>query len=213
MIFCPNCGKGIPDESKFCTFCGTPTPVVDPAKPNLATPPPTFRQPVDVSSATAYNASPKNEFYKNTGFWGGILILVSTILPWVSISGDIFDFDSPNLLNLFYLGFDLSGSSADAQTGVIVWEIALGLILLCALLIVIDSLADFLSKGLAKFIKILPFIVAVLMMLLLFIGLKDKLDSDEYASKLQSVGIGVWLTLLGTILLLFYSKRKKTVRV
>lgn len=209
MIFCPNCGKGIPDESKFCTFCGTPTPLVDPNQPNLATPPPTFRQPVDVSSSTVYNASPKNVFYKNAGFWGAILIGVGTFLPWVTPAGDIFDFTSPNLFDMFGLGFNLSGTSTEAASGVIVWEIALGIILLCALIIVIDSFANFLSSGLAKLIKLLPFIVSVLMLLLLFVGLKDKMDSDQFVDLLQKIGIGIWVTLLGVILLLFYKKTKK----
>ena len=37
MIYCLSCGKAIPADSKFCTFCGAPAPVVDPKQPNLAT--------------------------------------------------------------------------------------------------------------------------------------------------------------------------------
>jgi hypothetical protein len=30
MIFCSNCGKGIPRDSRFCTFCGAVVQIVDP---------------------------------------------------------------------------------------------------------------------------------------------------------------------------------------
>ncbi len=34
MIYCLNCGKGIPDASKFCTFCGTALKMADTNQPN-----------------------------------------------------------------------------------------------------------------------------------------------------------------------------------
>jgi uncharacterized membrane protein YvbJ len=47
MIYCLSCGKEIPSDSKFCTFCGAPTPTVDPKQPNIATA--SKQKPVDVS--------------------------------------------------------------------------------------------------------------------------------------------------------------------
>jgi hypothetical protein len=265
MIYCLNCGKGIPDQSKFCTFCGTPiktaevqqpeinTPPVseqytDPIPPqqqyvaptppppippqysntpippqysNTPTPPPQYSStpPTQYSNppqatvqqnATQSVVTTKNEFYKNAGFWGALLIIGGAFLPWVT-SGDLFDFSSPNLIDLFNYGFNTSGASSEAATGVAVWEIALGIILASAILILIDSFANFLSKGLSNLFKFLPFIVAVLMLILLFFGLKDKLDSDQFADRMQNIGIGIYVTLLGIILLLFYKKRRKII--
>ena len=245
MIYCLNCGKGIPDQSKFCTFCGTAiatadaklpetnTPTVPEQSTNPIPPPPQFvstppppqpqytpppqippqysnptTPPVQqyaAATSTTVVGSAKNEFYKNAGFWGALLIICSAFLPWIT-NGDIFDFDSPNLLNLFYLGFNTSPTSSDAATGVVVWEIALIIILGCAVLILLDCFANFLPRGLAKLFKLLPFIITVLMLILLFVGLKDKIDSDQFADRLQNIGLGIWAILLGVILLLFYKK-------
>ncbi|HEY8688222.1 MAG TPA: zinc-ribbon domain-containing protein [Chitinophagaceae bacterium] len=262
MIYCLNCGKGIPDQSKFCTFCGTPVKAADVQQPESNTPPvteqhtnptppqqqyvaptpppippqysntpppppppqysstpqpqysnPTPPQTVQQyanTTATRSAVVTKNEFYKNVGFGGAALIICGAFLPWET-SGDIFDFSSPNLLDLFSYGFNTSPESSDAATGVVVWEIALIIILACALLILIDSFANFLSKGLSNLFKLLPFIVTVLMLVLLFFGLKDKMDSDQFADMMQKVGIGIWVTLLGIILLLFYKKRRKII--
>jgi hypothetical protein len=279
MIYCLNCGKGIPDQSKFCTFCGaatatadtklsetntppvseettnpippppqfesTPPPPVSEPSTNPITPPPQFvstqQQPYisptppsqqqyipppqippqytnptpppthQYATATLKNVvATKNEFYKNAGFWGALLIICSAFLPWVT-NGDIFDFDSLNLLNLFYLGFNTSPNSSDAATGVVVWEVALIIILACGGLILLDCFANFLPGGLAKLFKLLPFIITVLMLLLLFVGLKDKMDSDQFAARMQNIGLGIWAILLGIILLLFYKKRAKII--
>ena len=266
MIYCLNCGKGIPDQSKFCTFCGTPIKTADvpqsevdaptvpeqytnPTPPQqqyvAPTPPPTIppqysdtptpppppqysnaptpqysntpapqfsnsTSPTVQQYATKSVVATKNEFYKNVGFWGAILIIAGAFLPWVT-SGDIFDFSSPNLIDLFNYGFNTSGASSDAATGVVVWEIALGIILGCALFILIDSFGNFLSKGLSNLFKLLPFIVTVLMLILLFFGLKDKMDSDQFAERMQNIGIGIYVTLLGIVLLLFYKKRRKII--
>ncbi len=109
------------------------------------------------------------------------------------------------------MGFNTSPTSSDAATGVVVWEIALIIILGCAALILIDCFASFLPRGLAKLFKLLPFIITVLMLTLLFVGLKDKMDSDQFAARMQNVGLGIWTILLGVILLLFYKKRAKII--
>ena len=38
MIYCLNCGKGIPDTSKFCTFCGTAIKSADTQQPDNTPP-------------------------------------------------------------------------------------------------------------------------------------------------------------------------------
>jgi hypothetical protein len=248
MIYCLNCGKGIPDQSKFCTFCGTPIKAADvqqseintppvseqytdltPPQPqyvpptppppqysNTTPPPPQYSNPTppptvqQYETATRSVVATKNEFYKNMGFWGAALIICGAFLPWKT-SGDIFDFSSPNLLDLFNQGFNTSPENSDAATGVVIWEIALIIILACALLILIDCFANFLPKGLSNLFKLLPAIVTVLMLVLLFFGLKDKMDSDQFAELMQNIGIGIWMTLLGIILLLFYRKRRRII--
>jgi len=250
MIYCLNCGKGIPDQSKFCTFCGAaikpaeqsestsqpiqetttppqqqyinPTPpppkYVDPTPPQQQYVPPPQQQYVQpqqqyVNPPAQHYVSPqpvatKNEFYKNIGFWGAVFILVSAFLPWVTADGT-FDFNGLTLMNLYYLGFDLD-SSTNEGVGVLLMEIVLGIILLCSLLIIIDSFTSFLSRGMVKFIKLLPFILVIILFLLIFIGVKDRVESDEFIDGLSTkVGIGIWLMLLGVILLLFYKKFPK----
>src|SRR5437588_12308072 len=81
MVYCQNCGKAVPDGSVYCTFCGTPVAVIDPAQPNLAKAP--GNKPVDVSK-TEVKRKTINEFYKDIGFWGAVITLAGFFLPYYS---------------------------------------------------------------------------------------------------------------------------------
>ena len=70
MIYCSNCGKTIPDESKFCTFCGTAIAVVDPQKPVAET---HAHEPLQTAAPNTASGT-KNAFYTNAGFWGALLL-------------------------------------------------------------------------------------------------------------------------------------------
>ena len=188
MIYCLNCGKGIPDDSKFCTFCGTPTAVVDPKHPNLATTPP--HKAVDVSKNYTSRKT-VNEFYKDAGFWGALLVLAGFFLPFFSMSGNSL--------------FEAVQANASSDPIVLVW-----LIFPIAALAVI--LHNFVPGWPGAFTTV--FIILVLLTLILFIYVVSKdpakyFNTTEASIIIKTAGIGMWATLLGTILLLFHNRHTK----
>ena len=187
MIYCLNCGKGIPDDSKFCTFCGTPTAVVDPKQPNLATAP--THKPVDVSRTHTVKRT-VNEFYKDPAFWGSLIVLAGFFLPFLTK-------DSASL-------FDVVQRTASTDKLVLLWLIfpVAGLfMLLHSLRLLPGILAIFFS-----------FLAVIALIYWGYVMLNERVNyfgSDDMATVIKSIGIGLWLTVLGTILLLFHKRHTK----
>lgn len=188
MIYCLNCGKGIPDESKFCTFCGTPTPQVDPEQPNLATA--SSHKPVDVSKNYTSRKT-INEFYKDAGFWGAILVLVGFFLPF-------FPKNSASL-------FDSVRAEASSNPIVLLWLV----FPVAALFVLIHSLTNILPGVLATLLTILAFIALIYWGYVMMNDPNKYFDSADTSTIIKTVGIGLWTILLGTILLLFHSRHKR----
>lgn len=238
MIYCPNCGKGIPDQSKFCTFCGAPIRIVDPPQTNVTAPQPVqqntdpvpapvssepvnanpqYTQPVQpvhqhTTNVNAYNASPsatKKEFFNNVGFWGALIIMISAFLPLVSLGG-LFNVSLFDILTK--INFDDNTSQSD-KNALAMMIVILILVYIPALLILIDCFANFLARRLAKVLKFIPFIVTVVFTVLVIFGMRDKENTVDSSSVLGYIGVGVWALLLGTVLLLFYKKQRRISRV
>lgn len=190
MIYCISCGRGIPEDSKFCTFCGTPTPVVDPKQPNLATNPPSSRKPVDVSR-TDTSKKVYNEFYRDPGFWGGILVIIGFFLPFFTMDGNSL--------------FDAVQTSASTDTTVLIWLV----FPVAGLVVLLHSLVN----GWPGFITTI-FIILALIALALFgyVMMTDPLKyfaSEDISTIVRTVGFGLWATLLGTILLIFHNRKRR----
>ena len=68
MPYCTNCGKEMPEGSRFCKYCGAQAATA----PVAGTPPPPVPQPVYPTATQVYQEPLKNE---------GIAALASVILP------------------------------------------------------------------------------------------------------------------------------------
>lgn len=67
---CPQCGKELKENTKFCDACGCPVAPTEPAQPNNQQTPPTPPMPQP--------KQPKKKFYKQWYFW--VIIVVAVIL-------------------------------------------------------------------------------------------------------------------------------------
>lgn len=232
MIYCLNCGKGIPDQSKFCTFCGaatatedtkpseTNTPTVPEQSTNPIPPPPQFvstppqqqyipptqippqysnptPRPVQqyaTATSTTVVEPAKNEFYKNVGFWGAMLALVGFFLPYTSLSEASF----------YYLVSDLAPDKP---------ELYLYLIFpVSAAILIIQGLTGMLPKFIVAIFKILP----LLMLILFAIGISQNSSQfgfmgNDVETVMRSIGVGLYMTVIGTILMLFFRTTKTKV--
>ena len=242
MIYCLNCGKGIPDQSKFCTFCGTAIKAADAPQPETDTPPvspfanptPPEQQYVPTPPQQEYvpptpppqqfvNPTPpppppppssqyvspqqpfvqqyastnpgatgvKNEFYKNAGFWGAVLTLIGFFLPYVT------GYD----VSFYYLVTDLAPDKPELYLYAV--------FPVCAAILIIQSFTGVLPKFLVAICKILP----LLMLILLIVGASQSGSNlgfmgDDVGTILKNIGVGLYMTVIGTILMLFYKTTK-----
>jgi hypothetical protein len=216
MIYCTNCGKAIPQESRFCTFCGASVPVVDPEKPNVANPsrvnPPNLQ---GSSAAPNYRSAStqtvttstdgKLEFYKNPGFYGALLLLIGFFLPWFSGATEVTGFS----LLQFYLESGMSGA-------IIFIVVLMVLPLIGAVVVLIQSFSGALS-GVSGLFKWLSFLSLAFFLTLLAIGLSDRSDNSlgidigDAESIVTAVGIGLWLSLVGCLIMLFNKRHHQSV--
>jgi len=187
MIYCLSCGKEIPSDSKFCTFCGAPTPTVDPKQPNLATA--STNRPVDVSR-TETSRKTINEFYKDSGFWGGLLVLAGFFLP----------FFSNNSASIF----DAVQAEAPADKIVLLWLIfpVSGLFMLLHSLRIMQGI-------LAIFFSFLALIALIYWGYIMLSESYKYFGTADMMTIIKTVGIGLWATVLGTILLLFHNRHTR----
>lgn len=185
MIYCSNCGKSIPVESKFCTFCGAAVPNLDNGK-NLHT-----------RRTQAYTfLNRPSDFIRSPGFWGSLLVLIGFFLPWIQ------DTNKASGLNIITMEYTLG-------------KLVLLIFPLCALFILIDSISGFLPSGATIFFKILPFLLLVVLISLLIMGSKQKganvlgMNISDMQSALRLIGIGLWATAIGSVLMLFHKRFKR----
>ena len=202
MLYCSNCGKPIPDESKFCSYCGTARPVAGTPNPEQAQPPPSSQpvQPVPsatqnpqvvttVSGTTQPAAKPATGVFafNNVGFWGAIMLLVGFFLPFYQT---------------YYGTISLSqmATSADNNAG----RILLFLLPVSAAILIIQGLTYAFPPIIHNIAKILP-------LLLIVFTLGAIIREDETGGSLevffQIAQIGVYLTLLGSLLMLFFRRK------
>ena len=185
MIYCSNCGKAVPDESKFCTFCGAAIAVIDPQKPTVATPPPETHQPV-----VANTPATKNAFYTNPGFYGALLLLAGFFLPFYH---EVIDNTEPSLSSM--------ASNSGSSAGVYLFY----LYPVAAVILIIQGLMYIMPAVVANIFKILP----LLLLVFCFGAIMREGDAENSLSSFFKAGRpGMYAILLGSILVLFF--RRKT---
>ena len=127
-----------------------------------------------------------------------LAIIAGYFLPWLTLSA----------FDIVRYSTEMSSDSETERTGQIVWY-ASALIPLFALICLIQSVSNRAPGG---FVRSLPFIVTALLVALLFIG--STKDSETDASGfLSMVGIGLYVTLAASFLLMLVGRDRMAHRV
>jgi hypothetical protein len=223
MIYCTHCGKEILADSQYCPFCGAHVDVVnktvtEPVKTEQVVTEPmktervvtepvrterVVTEPVVTNIYKGTSGTHRHtEFFLNPGFWGSVLVLVGFFLPIKNIS-------ETNLLNsgtsLFNI-VDEMGSSDPAVYLYLVFPVS-------ALVILIQSLTHAMPAFIPIIFKILSLFFLVLFAYVIFKNPAEyNIPTNDMSALFPSIGLGVWATVIGTILMLFYKKYRRVER-
>lgn len=223
MIYCSNCGKELPVDSKFCPACGVTIPVVNTTEESLRSEPVRVQpvvtepvhtevvrtepvlvkgvvtEPVRTERVVTHTADIRkdyttrktvNEFYKDAGFWGGLILLAGFFLPFFSMNtGSL---------------FDAVRATAASDKVVLLWLV----FPVAGLFMLLHSL-NVLPGFLAIFFTFFAVIALVYWGYIMLTNKARYFGSDDPMTVIKTVGIGLWATLLGTILLLFHRRHTK----
>ena len=221
FIHCRNCGKSLNANAFACTGCGVP-----PAKGNLfcntcgAPSHPEAvvcikcgvsfitiqNKPSDSIANTIQNIGANLSGFqsgnaiKQIGFWAAVVCFLGFFLPWV----DIYIFSG----NGFTLATKMLSDFAPIRILLLAIPIVSGLI-------IFNLLSGNISNSLA-FLKFIP-LAALIISILGVISTLDEgggrhfsdFESSNTDEILKVLGIGVWMTLIGCILLCFTKTSKK----
>ena len=199
MIYCSNCGKELPVDSKFCPSCGVTINQSADAINKSTRADHGFNEPVKTQRVVTPVADLKkdivtrktiNEFYKDAGFWGGLILIAGFFLPF-------FSKDSGSLFNAVQ-------AEAAADKIVLLWLI----FPIAGLFMLLHSLNVF-PGFLAIFFTFFALIALIYWSYIMLNDRTKYFGSDEMFAIIKSLGLGVWATLLGTILLLFHRRHTK----
>lgn len=212
MIYCSNCGKPIPDENKFCNSCGTAKPLVEPQKTDTVEPQKaeiTEQQKSNVAEAiktatASANPAPQQPastvtkpgsniaIFNNVGFWGALLLLIGFFLPFYKTIMDT---------NLTDISLAKMAGGGDSAAG----RILLFLLPASAIVLIIQAFYYPFHPLIANIAKILPLL---LMVFALGAIMREDETGRSVGSFFEIAQIGVYVTLLGALLMLFFRRKR-----
>ncbi len=181
MIYCSNCGKQIPQDSKFCTFCGVQVGVVPVVEPTHA--------PV---TRSRYSFSTDSDFFRSPAFWGSILVLVGFFLPW---------FKGSNLSGLNIVTQQYSPGK--------VLLILFPFCALYTLIDTISGFLPGRAGGFFRLIPFILVVVFIALFLSGYKN-SSELTGSNVKDLLSKMQIGIWFTLIGSFLMLFHFSRRRS---
>jgi hypothetical protein len=185
MIYCSNCGRSIPADSKFCAFCGAAVPAIITEKLQTKT----------VKSRPYEFADHSKDFIRSAGFWGSLLVLAGFFLPWVRNTAN------DSAFNIIMHGHMLG-------------RLTLLIFPLCALFILLDSFTNFLPSGAAVFFKVLPLLLLIAIIFLIVTGKQttpgiNSINTTKLENIAKATAVGLWLTTVGSLIMAAHKKYKR----
>lgn len=211
MPFCPNCGTENSKTAKYCVNCGAVLPIVasDTQSPsNIQPQTSNIQRP---TSKLQRRHSKRTSFITHTGLWGSIMIGAGFFTNWIN-SGYFFGQYNNAITGLDILRSNLT-TGADQSKAVIILLVAIVVILLSAVICFFYIIGLNIGRGAFWLFKIVPLLIWIGVVTFIVVKSRDAgidpKDAIENSGALWKLfGVGIYLTLLGSLLLAFSRGRR-----
>lgn len=191
--FCPSCGATSHPEAVICIKCGI-------VFEKITSAPKPVQQTVYSTPPTSSSSNPP-DIVSNTGFWGSLLLIIGFFTSWFNFGG-IVSFSGYKILTL--AGEEM-GNGRDNDTTIIM-VISLAVLALASLICFLYTLGLSVGDGSYNVCKMLPLICLLIMGIT--IGIQANNDGGWDDGIFDVLGIGVYLSLVGSVLLVASKARQ-----
>ena len=197
MLYCTNCGAQNPDTAKFCVNCGA---TLEGEGSSLT------RPETGIGSKTATTLARRRSpiFITHLGFWGSVMIVIGFFMDWLKLT-------SRNITGYSILSSAKEILNSTNNDKVFMYMlIALGVILLSAVICIFYTMTG-LGRALFIFFKILPLLTIIAFVAYLIVKVQDNqgsLDIQVDSSVWDVIGVGIYLTMVGSFILAISRFRK-----
>ncbi len=209
-IYCRNCGKEVlpgavacvscglpPSKGKvFCNSCGSPTnpDAIVCIKCGVKLGTTSSLASISMNTGTAQS----NPSIMTGAFWGSILVIVGFFMPWVKVFGS---FNGANIAKF------IADSGGDDSA----YSILLYLLPVSAVIFLFSAFSGNVSPF-AKGVRYIPLILVIIAVISIASKTEDR-NSDFSMSMgddfLNIIGIGLIITIIGSIMMCFYNPKKE----
>lgn len=197
MIFCSNCGKELNESSRFCMHCGTPVKQENANDQQQSTDPTSDSKP-GMTASPAKTLLESANLVSKSGLWGSILIIIGFFTNWVNL-GFWGGFTGLKLMTSASKFLQDEGKESNLSVLII---FLLGSMIITAFVCFFYSIGSGISKDTFSVLKYIPLVMFVITFFLaLSIANEGDYRSGFNEEVFQMIGIGVYLTLFGTIVL------------
>ena len=197
MLYCTNCGAQNPDTAKFCVNCGA---TLEGEGSSLT------RPETGIGSKTATTLARRRSpiFITHLGFWGSVMIVIGFFMDWLKLT-------SRNITGYSILSSSKEILNSTNNDKVFMYMlIALGVVLLSAVICIFSTMTG-LGRALFIFFKILPLLTIIAFVAYLIVKVQDNqgsLDIQVDSSVWDVIGVGIYLTMVGSFILAISRFRK-----
>lgn len=182
---------------------GASTPVYT-ATPQNINPQPTY---ANVSTSAPASAAPGMGILTHLGFWGSILILIGFFTDWLNPANLPYG-QSTTGFAIIKEAFENLSDVLNVELGAIMFTVILAIVI-SGIICLLYILGVGIGRGVFVFFKVLPLLAIIGFIVYCVIRLNEAgVDPDIDSSIFKVLGIGLYLTLGGSLLLAISRSRK-----
>ena len=159
------------------------------------------------TSTSPSTTSTAPAFITHLGFWGSLMIIIGFFTNWLNV-GYYGSFSGLKILTSLS---EVMGGEKDQDKMGLLMVVAIAVIIISAIICFFYSIGAGIGKGAFSFFKILPLLAIIAFVAYIIIKSQDSYrdyENDGSASAWRIFGIGIYLTLIGSLVLAISRSRK-----